>query len=96
MKKNKSSNQVAGGLVKYIRIRSEPGARFVEFDFAINDPTLYVELIMPPQSFADFCRHNEVVEMSAAQMAQNDAEAEKWRYGDNTLVGRLHQTQQAV
>ncbi len=51
---------------------------------------------MPPQSFADFCRHNEVVEMSAAQMAQNDAEAEKWRYGENTLVGRLHQEQQAV
>ena len=96
MKKNKSGNQASGGLVKYIRIRSEPGARFVEFDFAINDPTLYVELIMPPQSFADFCRHNEVVEMSAAQMAQNDAEAEKWRYGENTLVGRLHQEQQAV
>ena len=43
MKKNKSGNQAAGGLVKYIRIRSESGARFVAFDFTKKNPTLYVE-----------------------------------------------------
>ena len=35
--------------VKYVRVRSESDARFVEFDFAINDPSLFVELIMPTQ-----------------------------------------------
>ena len=96
MKKNKSGNQAAGGLVKYIRIRSEPGARFVEFDFAIDDPTLYVELIMPPQMVDELWRQNEGVEMGAAQMAQKDVEAEKWRYGEYTIVGRLQQEPQAA
>lgn len=69
------------GLVKYVRIRSAPDDRFVEFDFAINDPSLFVELIMPRDCFEAFCKHNRVIHMTAAQAAQNDDEAAKWRYG---------------
>lgn len=68
-------------LVKYVRVRSEPDARFVEFDFAINDPSLFVELIMPKDCFKVFCKHNQVIHMTAEQAAHNDEEAAKWRYG---------------
>ncbi|KPN72198.1 phenol hydroxylase subunit [Neisseria sp. 83E34] len=68
-------------LVKYVRVRSEPDARFVEFDFAINDPSLFVELIMPKDCFTVFCKHNQVIHMTAEQAAKNDEEAAKWRYG---------------
>ncbi len=71
-------------LVKYVRIRSQPGARFVEFDFAINDPSLFVELIMPPSCFAEFCERNQVVHMTDTQAASNDTEAAKWRYGTDS------------
>lgn len=77
-------------LTKYIRVRSEPDARFVEFDFAIDDPSLFVELIMPKDSFADFCQRNNVVEMTAEQMATVDQEMEKWRYGKETLMEHNH------
>lgn len=77
-------------LTKYIRVRSEPDARFVEFDFAIGDPSLFVELIMPPAAFAAFCANNQVVPMSPAQMQAVDAELEKWRYGEDTLMSRNH------
>ncbi|WP_221797123.1 phenol hydroxylase subunit [Oceanobacter mangrovi] len=77
--------------VKYIRIRSKPGARFVEFDFAINDPSLFVELIMPPAVFDSFCQTNRVVQMTAAQMQAVDMELEKWRYGEETLMAANHQ-----
>lgn len=69
------------GLVKYVRVRSAPDDRFVEFDFAINDPSLFVELIMPHDCFETFCVHNQVVHMTEAQTAQNDEEAAKSRYG---------------
>lgn len=75
-------------LVKYIRVRSEEGARFVEFDFAIGDPSLFVELVMPPQAFAHFCELNNVVHMSQEQMEAVDQELEKWRYGEDTLMSR--------
>lgn len=71
--------------VKYVRIRSKPEDRFVEFDFAINDPSLFVELIMPKNCFEAFCEHNQVVLMTDEQSAQNDAEAAKWRYGTETV-----------
>ncbi|MBP6562485.1 MAG: phenol hydroxylase [Neisseriaceae bacterium] len=79
-------------LPKFVRIRSEANARFIEFDFAIGDPCLFVELVLPPSAFKAFCVHNQVVPMSPEQMAMVDAEAEKWRYGHNTLVGHARQT----
>ncbi|MBA4501486.1 phenol hydroxylase subunit [Marinobacterium marinum] len=77
-------------LMKYIRVRSEPDARFVEFDFAIGDPSLFVELVMPQGAFAAFCAANDVVSMTEAQMRDVDADMEKWRYGDETLMAHNH------
>ena len=45
-------------LTKYIRITGDRHAKFVEFDFAIYDPTLFVELILPQQAFQHFCKIN--------------------------------------
>ncbi len=82
-------NQRLESLTKYIRVRSQPDARFVEFDFAIGEPSLFVELIMPPAVFKVFCTNNAVVHMTDEQMADVDAELEKWRYGDeNTLMSQ--------
>ncbi|WP_068912005.1 phenol hydroxylase subunit [Acinetobacter sp. WCHAc010034] len=68
-------------LTKYIRITGERHAKFVEFDFAIHDPTLFVELVLPQQAFQHFCAINQVVEMTEEQQAWNDAQEDKWRYG---------------
>lgn len=77
---------------KYIRVTGDRHAKFVEFDFAINDPTLFVELLLPQQAFTNFCRINEVVEMNEEQEQLNDALERKWRYGSEpTLV--LHARQ---
>ena len=64
-------------------------AAFVEFDFAIHDPTLYVELVLPQQAFREFCKTNQVIEMTKQEQAINDAQEEKWRYGIevDTLMG---------
>ena len=75
-------------LTKYIRVRSQPGERFVEFDFAIGDPDLFVELVLPRPAFEAFCQANSVVPMSHEQMVAVDAELEKWRYGEDTLMAR--------
>ena len=77
-------------LVRYIRVRSKEDARFVEFDFAIGDPTLFVELVMPPDAFKHFCELNKVVHMSEEQMIAVDLDLEKWRYGEDTLMSHNH------
>ncbi|KJS30196.1 MAG: phenol hydroxylase [Pseudomonas sp. CO183] len=72
-------------LPRYIRVRSEPGARFVEFDFAIGYPDLFVELILPQADFDSFCLSNRVVEMDEAMARSVDEDMVKWRFGE---VGR--------
>lgn len=69
-------------LTRYVRVRQVVNERFVEFDFAIGDPSLYVELVLPRAAFDAFCRHNQVVMMSEEQAAAVDADMEKWRYGE--------------
>lgn len=78
-------------LPKYVRVRSAPDDKFVMFDFAIGDSSLFVELVLPPESFKAFCANNNVVNMTAEQMTFNDEEEDKWRYGiESTLVGKNH------
>lgn len=75
-------------LPKYVRVRSAPDAKFVMFDFAIGDSSLFVELVLPPASFEAFCANNNVMPMTSEQMVFNDEEEDKWRYGtESTLVG---------
>jgi phenol hydroxylase P0 protein len=73
-------------LTRYVRIRRVIDDKFIEFDFAIGDPSLYVELVLPKAAFDQFCQHNHVTLMSEEQAAAVDADMEKWRYGDDTLI----------
>lgn len=69
-------------LTRYVRVRKILDDKFVEFDFAIGDPSLYVELVLPKAAFETFCRHNEVVMMTEEQARSVDEDMEKWRYGE--------------
>lgn len=69
-------------LPRYVRVRRRT-ANFVEFDFAIADPSVYIELILPPRAFEEFCSNNRVIEMTEAQARQVDQDMRKWRYGED-------------
>lgn len=82
-------------LKKFIRVRSSENSRFVEFDFAIGDPSLFVELIMPQAAFEHFCQVNDVVVMTKEQQDAVDSEMDKWRYGEETLMAKNHNEQRS-
>lgn len=46
--------------VTYVRVTGRRPDGFVEFDFAIGEPEIFVELILPPAAFAEFCEANAV------------------------------------
>lgn len=69
-------------LPRYVRVRSEPDATFVEFDFAIGFPDLFVELVLPQAAFTAFCDNNRVQHMDARMAKAIDADMAKWRYGE--------------
>lgn len=72
----------AAEATRYVRVRSKPDAKFVEFDFAIGDPCLFVELILPRAAFDAFCEQQQVQFMTPEQEVAVDADMRKWRYGD--------------
>lgn len=70
-------------LPRYVRVRSDEHSRFVEFDFAIGTPDLYVELVMPRPAFQQFCLTHRVRHMDERMCQAIDADMRKWRYGES-------------
>lgn len=46
---------------RYVRVTNRERPGFVEFDFAIGDPELALEMILPTAAFTEFCAANSVV-----------------------------------
>lgn len=63
---------------RFVRVR-ERNNGFVEFDFSIGDPQLYVELILGDEAFAEFCEANAVQMLDEQASAQVDADKATWR-----------------
>lgn len=70
-----------GAQQRFVRLREQRDDGFVVFDFAIGDPGLSCELIMPLAAYQEFCASNHVVHLTDAEGEQIDNEALKWRYG---------------
>jgi phenol hydroxylase P0 protein len=50
---------------RYVRLTQVRADGFVEFEFAIGEPELFVELILPADAYRNFCRDNHAVLISA-------------------------------
>lgn len=62
---------------RFVRVRGIRNG-FVEFDFAIGSPELYIELILNKAAFEEFCETNKVQQLSDEDAAQIDAYRERW------------------
>jgi phenol hydroxylase P0 protein len=80
--------QDASKQTRYVRVTGTRMNRFVEFDFSIGDPNLFVELILPFDQFKKFCKQHQAQDLTDEQKAQVDLESMKWRYGqpDSPIV----------
>ena len=76
---------VVNATTRYVRVTSEARSGFVEFQFSIGDPTLYLEMILPKAAYAEFCATNQVVHLNADQGRMVDADRVKWREGKTEL-----------
>lgn len=65
----------------YVRITGVRNNELIEFDFAIGEPEMYVELVLPFPAFQQFCANNKVISMTTEEAAIVDHDRMKWRYG---------------
>lgn len=57
---------------KYVRVCNRRENGFVEFEFAIGDPALCVELMLPSAAFHEFCLANEVIMLDPVAEGSGD------------------------
>lgn len=51
---------------KFIRVAEVRPDGFVAFDFAVGEPEIYVEMLLPADAFAAFCCEHAVIDLGAA------------------------------
>jgi len=66
---------------RYVRITGIRRNKFIEFDFSISEPEMYVELILPFDAFQVFCSNNNITHLTSEEAAEVDYDRLKWRYG---------------
>lgn len=66
---------------KYVRVTELRADGFVNFDFAIGEPEIYVEMLLPQAAFADFCAEHDPIRLEAAPFAADDNDF-LWRLAD--------------
>ncbi len=71
---------------KYVHVTDVKLNGLIEFDFAIGDPCLYVELALPKKQFEEFCTKNNVKHLTREQEIDVENDKYKWQYG---VIGTL-------
>lgn len=70
---------------KFVRVTELRKDGFVEFEFAIGEPELFAELMLPAAAFDEFCVANKVIfldEQSALKVEGDEANDWGWRLRD--------------
>ena len=64
---------------KFVRLVERRADGFVEFEFAIGDPELYAELLLPAEAYESFCQVNGVIFLEPRESA-GEGDAGDWNW----------------
>ena len=66
---------------KFVRLIERRADGFVEFEFAIGDPELFAEMLLPSEAYESFCQSNHVIFLEPRDEAVNEGdEAGDWNW----------------
>lgn len=76
-----SSFDPAKTFVRVVNVRDDG---FLEIEFAVGEPDLFVEMILPQSAFQEFCAENRATLLGAPEAAPGEAKDWEWRLRDAT------------
>lgn len=68
---------------KFVQIIDINKNGFVEFNFAIGEAVMNVELLLPYRAFIEFCQNNRVSFFTKEQDKELLQDNENWKFGLN-------------
>jgi len=69
---------------KFVRVVELREDGFIEFDFAVGEPEIFVEMILPAAAFDDFCASQRVTFLDAGGQLKVGTDDWNWRLRDAT------------
>lgn len=66
---------------RFVRVTGERGD-FIEFDFAVGEPEVFVELILSREAFSEFCKENDVEILAPKSGSEGAVSDWDWRLAD--------------
>ncbi|MCB1755574.1 MAG: phenol hydroxylase [Gammaproteobacteria bacterium] len=70
---------------RYVRVIGKKPPHFVEFEYAVAEPEIFIEMILDEEAFREFCEENAVVFMDGAGAPLSEEDADwAWRLRDVT------------
>ena len=76
-------NNSASDSQSYVRVTKIDSRGYVEFQFSIGDPNLYLEMALPRAAFDEFCETQQAQHLTREQERAVDQTELRWRYGDS-------------
>lgn len=64
---------------KFVRITERRPDGFIEFDFAVGEPELFVEMLLPEAAFHEFCTANQVALLEGERPSGEEQDDWTWR-----------------
>jgi len=64
--------------LKFVRVIEKHASGLVEFEFAVGEPELFVELLMAQAQFDDFCVMHGVTPTQGPLAASQSPEEQEW------------------
>ncbi len=68
---------------KFVQIINIKDDGFVEFNFAVGEAVMNVELLLPYKAFIEFCQNNRVSFFTGEQEHELLVDSQNWKYGLN-------------
>jgi phenol hydroxylase P0 protein len=76
-------NNSAAAAGPTVRVTNPDRRGYVEFQFSLGDPNIYLEMTLPLAAFAQFCENHKARHLSPAEARAVDDAAHTWLYGDD-------------
>lgn len=64
---------------KFVRLTERRPDGFVEFEFAIGEPGLFAEMLLPADAYEAFCKTNEVIHLGPRE-ASGTSDDSDWNW----------------
>lgn len=65
-----SRGSALAGLEHYVRVTRTDRQGYVQFEYAIGDPSLHLDMILPPAAFREFCARHRVTRLPSLETVE--------------------------